>query len=591
MSTKLNKNNLKPNNLKPFVNTNVIKSFNFKDLIVENTNIDELLPLFPSIYFQNNQDNLKDNIGSTIINTYYNITFNLNKLNIIKNFIISILESSKYDLEKIKISREKYKLFKHNLFFDFKNNSFFDFSDNISTKIMSFSPFSKNKNKSIKTQDDFKKFVEKYKDNKYGLLKDNLVADIPYFFKIFQSEYQNNSDSKTYFINLLKKYMDIRKLLIKNYIENNYGLCAFKFIFDLSNTQTFAKIKEIEKKKLSQEKKKNNKIIPYNNFILYGKNLGFNQNNNDFKVGDILKKIIPIPTPSPVSLTTIPDEPNVEKYIIYNIDFKNSPDKPYTLQILYKNKNPPILLSISNEELTTYYELNWKVGDVLEKITPTPTPSIIPTPIPDEPNVEKYIIYNIDFIKSPNKPYTLQILYKNKNPPIVLQFSQEELDIFFKLIIRNKISKDLVNKIHSLDLLYVTVATQQYYKDEYIKNIELYYSNLNKSLDDYVGSGFSNNLYHVLISGIESDFNMLQFIFNYTDPNLFSKIVDLHIMIKNFISNKINKFEQYYDAYIEWYEVFKGISTKLKFDFGATPDSDFKSFFDKLFTESTGEKI
>ena len=221
-------NNLNPNNLKPFINPKII-NIKLQDIIVTNNNKDKLLPLIPPIYFQDIQE---DNIGSTIINAYYNIDFNLKKLNIIKNFIISILESSKYDLEKINFSRERYKLYNENLFFNFSNNI----------------------TNSFKTQDDFKEFVNQYNNNKYDLLKNNNIENFPFFIKIFQNEYQNNSESKTYFMNLFKKYLEIRAKLIK-YIKTNYGLLAFKFIFDLSNTQFFAKVKEIEKKKIKERKK------------------------------------------------------------------------------------------------------------------------------------------------------------------------------------------------------------------------------------------------------------------------------------------------------------------------------------------------
>ena len=46
------------------------------------------------------------------------------------------------------------------------------------------------------------------------------------------------------------------------------------------------------------------------------------------------------------------------------------------------------------------------------------------------------------------------------------------------------------------------------------------YFNLTKSLNNYVGNGFSNNLYHVLVNEIEADFNMIHFIFHYTDQIL-----------------------------------------------------------------------
>lgn len=483
-------NNLKKNNLKPFINKIVIDSsgndFLLRNIIVKNDNKEKLLPFIPPYYFQNNPE---DNIGSKIINTYYNIDFNLKKLNIIKNFIISILESSKYDLEKIKFSREKYRLFKENLFFKF--------SDDIS--------------ESFKDQNDFKeKFIDVYVKNKYDLLNKNKIENFPFFIKIFQNEYQNNSESKTYFMNLFKKYLEIRKILIK-YIQTDYGLLAFKFLFDLSNTQFFGKLKEIEKKKLKKEQNKNNKTILYNNYMLYGKNLGFNS-NNQFKVGDNLKtkdSSISVSLPTEINLNLN----KIQKIVIYRIDFRNSPDEPYTLQITTNDKPPKV-----------YYK-NISIQDMEKK------------------------------------------------------YEKAEA----------KISKNLVNQIHFFNLLYVNVANQEYFKNEYMRNIGIYYSDLNKSLNKYFGDDFSNNLYNLLTSGFESDFNIIQFTFNYTDPLLFTKMVDLQYLIKNSISNKINLFEQNYEAYIEWYEIFAGISSKLNFDLGATTDSDFKLFFDKLFKESTGQ--
>jgi hypothetical protein len=127
-------NNLTKSNLSPFVNERVVKDlklktgntiidkkFNFKDFISNKSNP---LPLIPGIYFNNSEDNIKeDNIGSKIINNYYTIKICMKKLLIIKTFILSILDvSGSNDLDKINISREKYKLFcevkeRHFIFF------------------------------------------------------------------------------------------------------------------------------------------------------------------------------------------------------------------------------------------------------------------------------------------------------------------------------------------------------------------------------------------------------------------------------------------------------------------------------------------
>jgi hypothetical protein len=107
-------NNLTSSNLSPFVNKRIVKQedgknidkdFNFKDFI---SNTSNPLPLIPGIYFNNNET---DNIGSKIINNYYNIKICMKKLLLIKTFILSILEvSGVNDIDKINISKEKYKL-------------------------------------------------------------------------------------------------------------------------------------------------------------------------------------------------------------------------------------------------------------------------------------------------------------------------------------------------------------------------------------------------------------------------------------------------------------------------------------------------
>ena len=552
MSNKLNQENLKP-----FINRRVINSFNFKELIVQNTDKTKLLPLIPSIYFKTVVD---DNIGSRIINNYYNIKFNLKKLNIIKNFIISILESSKYDLEKITISREKYKLFTENLFF----NS----PDDTNNFLKSLDTFV--------NLDNFKDFVKKYSDNKYGLFKKNLLKDVPNFFKIFQKEYQNNPDSKTYFIKLFKKYIAVRNLLIE-YIENNCGILAFSFLFDLSNTQFFAKMKAIEKKKLNDKKKNNNKTLPYNNFILYNKN-SLKNNEFDFKIGDVLTK------DSSANFDVKYGFTNVKSYSIESIDFNSL--TPYTLKITFTTSvNPPTSINITKNELNTYFKskkiYNFEIGNFLKKSSVNPFFDVKYK----LKNVKSYIIYNIDFRNSPIKPYTIQIVSNDPTIPIkFINIDEKELNDYFNII--EKINKNLVNKIHSFDLLYVNVANQQYYKNEYNNNINMYYFNLTKSLNNYVGNGFSNNLYHVLVNEIEADFNMIHFIFHYTDQILFSKVVDLQLMAKNYILTRINNFEKYYDAYMEWYELFIGLKERVTFDYDATPDSNFKLFFDRLFDES-----
>jgi hypothetical protein len=207
-STKTSTNNKKTNNLEkknfePFID---------KEIIKENFKIEEILkklPLIPSIYFEEG-----GTIGSLIINNYFNIRNMMERLEIIKIFIYSILQvSGKSEFEKKYISKEKYKLN--------SNNLIIKFNDIYST---------------FKNQDDFKIFIQEYEKQKFNVYK-SFSLDIPYFFQIFQVEY--NGIHKAFFINLFKEYIDLRRDLFK-YLNKNYGLLSFGPVFDLSDNIDFS---------------------------------------------------------------------------------------------------------------------------------------------------------------------------------------------------------------------------------------------------------------------------------------------------------------------------------------------------------------
>ena len=121
-------NNLNSKNLIPFKNKILNSKFSFKDFIKEE------LPVVPSVYFKQ-----KDSIGNTIINHFYTIKFNLEKLETSIKFISSILLTSKCNLESIKISNNKYKLLKKNLLIPFHET----FNETFRNKTNSESSFQK----------------------------------------------------------------------------------------------------------------------------------------------------------------------------------------------------------------------------------------------------------------------------------------------------------------------------------------------------------------------------------------------------------------------------------------------------------------
>lgn len=418
------------------------------------------IPLIPAIYF--NYDPT-DNIGSEIINTYNIINTNLKKLEIIKKYILVILECTKFSLEKIEISKEKYSLEKDKLIINFEDDL----------------------NKTFKNQNDFTEFIKKFVKNGNSLLKENNKNKTkePNFYLIFQNEFKDNK-SKGFFIKLLKKYLDIRNKLVE-YILKNYGILAFDLFFDIGKAEDYKKIKY-------KESLKDLSTINYDQYVLYGNNL--NTNNDIFKVGDYVT--------SKKSLTN---------KIITKIDFQSNPNTPYFI----KDVLTSTIQKLSKNDFENDYnkkEIIKASGEVIKKIT----------------------------------------------------------------------KRNLAGKIHNFDLLYTNILSEQYIKDEHNEKIHLYYTELKNSIEKYVGEDAKFNLYNVIISSLEVDFNIIKFIFFYVYPIIFHKAVSIHYKIKNEISFMINKFENNYDSYIDWYNMFIGAVSPNLLEFDKDSTSDFKTYFDKM---------
>jgi hypothetical protein len=197
MTTNFNLNK----NFNPFVNKIINKVIapsaqDFFGSILTKTVPNKRIPLIPSIYFNNN-----DSIGSQIINKYYTIKITLEKLETIKKFIIFLLESSKYDLESIKVSRLEYKLVSDNLIM--KKESEID-------KILE--EFSDPKSKTR---------VTAISNNTFSMLKG---SDQTLFYPkiIFQSEYNKDPESKTYFVKLIDKYDAIPTPVLNTFWKNSF---------------------------------------------------------------------------------------------------------------------------------------------------------------------------------------------------------------------------------------------------------------------------------------------------------------------------------------------------------------------------------
>ena len=281
----MNKNNIKINNISPFLNESVIKKSSIDSIFIKNI-IFEKLPLLPGINFK---DKSQDPIGSSIINAYYNIKVNLRKLELIKTFIISIIKCNESYFKKITIQKQSYSITKKKLIIKFKDTFGQTFKQDFPT---------------------FVDFVDNFIKNKYGLIDKN-NEEIPFFFRIFLREY--NGKNKLFFKKLFNQYIGIRKNLLKYLVVNNlnYGILAFSFVFDLPRENFNTEIKSNNK-----QNNNNNNNNNLNSYIVLN-SIGINNGNakDDVKVGDIV---------------TINSTSTSKNGTIIKIDYSNQ--KPYLIK-------------------------------------------------------------------------------------------------------------------------------------------------------------------------------------------------------------------------------------------------------------------
>jgi len=226
----LSKSNLEP--FKYIIN-------NIEKLYSEYENIKKIIP---PIYHKEYIDN------------FFDIKKNIRELEIIKNFILSILESSKYELEKIEIFLDDFNI----------NEDKFILKD-----IQYLNKFN--------NQSDFDIFINKFM--KYKNLFDN--KDYKYiqsFNYIFQDKY--NIKNKSFFSNLFNKHLKISEYLYDKIYEYQ-GILALDKIYELSELLILSKIDNIEK---NIDNKNNIKDISNNNnYRLLGNDLKYYNNNNKDK--------------------------------------------------------------------------------------------------------------------------------------------------------------------------------------------------------------------------------------------------------------------------------------------------------------------
>ena len=192
--------NINKNNIKPFVNKILTgNTFNISEYIPSefskpvgsttySTCFNKTIPTIPGIYFEKPSviDKTKNPlgipeqinpIGNKIIDIYYTVKTNLEELEVIKDFTLSILEISKTELEKVKVSKDKYKLKENKMLYKFKS-SIGDTFEKDPVKIT-------NLTKAL-PKSEFNQFLDNYIKKKCNFISS--VTEInPYFYYIFRN--------------------------------------------------------------------------------------------------------------------------------------------------------------------------------------------------------------------------------------------------------------------------------------------------------------------------------------------------------------------------------------------------------------------
>lgn len=252
----------------------------FFNLLKNNSSPDyNNLPLIPQIYFNNN----------SIIDQYYRIKVKLNKLRKTKELLFFILNSEKENFEKFTVSLEKNNLFERNLLPEFieakkyilvnkplqsAKKAVYDKihkARNLATKKKGAEP---NKKLSQDIPARICSFLKKFKENK-NILKTS-SPNQSHAFEIFNSEYYGKY--RNYFLKIFNEYEKLRTDLFNEINNNNFGIMAFEYFFDLSFLDTIKAQKEELLKKLDISKPSNSEYnkIDYNQYIYTNNNV----NNN-----------------------------------------------------------------------------------------------------------------------------------------------------------------------------------------------------------------------------------------------------------------------------------------------------------------------
>ena len=526
------------------------------------------LPTIPGIYFEkpslitpNGIPEKMNPVGNKIIDIYYTVKTNLEELEVIKDFTLSILETSKAEFEKIKFPKDKYKLKENKMLYKFKSSI-----DTFEADPAKITDLTKALPKS-----EFNKFLDDYIKKNCNFISS--VSEInPYFYYIFQSEYLGKSGTKTFFLDLFRKYVNARKKLFKN-LEENYGILAFSSFFELKDGMIIERMKD--KQSTNNSDNSNN-----DKYILNGNNMSMT-NDLDLKVKDLI-----------LYLEGEEWKKGVIAYI--NNDGTYKVYEYNTTNVIINPSGSKIPRKFKKKELYKFKVGNNVINSSIKQIN-----SIKET---NNPNNTEYTLsntFNIKKFTDINKPYLQKdnrIVYSNsgniKKGKVtnVKSFDTYNIELnntkLFKNVKETNLTKinltekTLYPKIHKFDMLYINYIDKSITKRVYNDKIKGIYGELYKSYSELLSC--PSNLYEVMVNCIKLDFFIHKFIFYYVKISKFENAVEVNYNIKQFILNKINTFELYYDRYIEWYNKLTGAIADGMSDLANKDISDFKTFFDNI---------
>jgi hypothetical protein len=142
-------------------------------------------------------------------------------------------------------------------------------------------------------------------------------------------------------------------------------------------------------------------------------------------------------------------------------------------------------------------------------------------------------------------------------------------------------NEKLYDKIHKFNLLYTPSINDNLYKENHVSNMNKIYSHVYNNITKLLDTS-NNDLLNITLNNIDCDFSIIEFLYYYVESKLFNNAIDNNTKIKKYIYDEINKFELYYENYLDWYKKINQSTESLISNTNTNNNFDFKSFFSSI---------